>query len=149
MSRFEEGTQEATEVLNEVIDENFHELEGASIKFLFDTKKRKSGGKYISGKLQKTSELTKHLSADNLNPRGHDYILYIDKNIWSEIPRADKKRLIFHYLSYAEIDFEKNEPYKTKNCDFYGFFDELTYNNDDPHWGQRIDQVAESIYEKD
>lgn len=149
MSRFEEPTQEAEEILNEVIEENFPILEGAAIKVLFDSKKKKSGGKYEIARIQKCNELMRHLSADNIVPNGRDYIMYIDKNVWNEIPRADKKRLMFHELCHTDVDFEKNDPYKIRSHSIEGFHEEMDYNSDDPKWGERLAQVAESIYEKD
>lgn len=149
MSRFEEATQEAQEILNEVTEESFPVLEGAIIKVLFDTKKKKSGGKYELGRIQKCNELMRHLSADNFHPNGYDYIIYIDKNVWQEIPREDKKRLVFHELCHTEVDFEKTEPYRVRGHTIEGFHEEVDYNQDDPEWGQRLANIAESVYEKD
>lgn len=149
MSRFEEPTKEAEEILNEVLEESFPVLEGAAIKILFDTKKKKSGGKYEIARIQKCNELMRHLSANNINPNGHDYIMYVDGNIWNEIPRSDKKRLIYHELSHTDVDFEKNDPYKLRGHEIEGFHSELEYNKDDPQWGDRLAQIAESIYEKE
>ena len=149
MPRFEEVTEEVNEILQEVIEENFPQLEGAAIKSIFDTKKRKSGNDYTLGRTKKCSEFEKYLSADNIHPNGYNYFIYLDKNTWSEIPRSDKKRLLFHELCHMEVDFEKKDPYMTKKHEIEGFHAELEYNKDDPDWGQRLANIAESIYEKE
>ncbi len=148
-SRFEDASEELKSILDEVIEESFPILEGAAVKPIFDTKKRKSGGEYTLAQIHKCSEIQKHLSADNMRPNGYDYFVYVDKNVWNEIPRSDRKRLLFHELCHTDVDFERKDPYKTRNHTITGFHEEIEYNKDDPEWGERLSNIASSIYEKE
>lgn len=148
-SRFEDAPQEVEKMVEDMIETHFPELEGAAINIVFDTKKRKSGGQYVLGRLQKTNDLMRHLSQSNDHPNGLDYILYLDKNIFNELNSSDKNRLIFHELCHADVDFEKSSPYNIKDHEFSGFFSELEYNQDDTKWEERIMEIASSIYEKE
>lgn len=147
MSRFEEGSQEAINIMNKLIENQFSYLSNATIEVVFDTKKRKSKGQYVLGRLQKANDLMKYLSSSNIYPDGIDYILYLDKNVFESLNENDKKRIIFHELCHAEMDAEASDPWKLKDHEFAGFYSELDYNRDDPRWSERIGAVAQSIYE--
>jgi len=150
MSRYEESTQEPYDIMKEVIEENweFQSLSQANIHIIFDTKKKKDGDKYVFARIQSTSELQKYLSADRDCPDGHDYLIYIDKNIWDNIEKPDKKRLIFHELCHCNVDHDKKDPYKTRPHEIEQFGAEIKFNEDDPRWSLRVAEIASSIYDK-
>ena len=148
MSRYVEATQEPYDIMKEVIEENweFEKLGQANIHIIFDTKKKKDGDKYVFARVQSTSELQRYLSADKDCPDGYHYIVYIDKNVWDNIERADKKRLVFHELCHCDVDMDKKDPYKTRPHEIEQFEAEIKYNEDDPRWGLRLAEIAASIY---
>lgn len=148
-SRFENAGAEVVQMVEDMVEEQFPQLEGAAINVVFDTKKRKSGGQYVLGRLQKTNDLMRYLSESDEHPNGFDYILYLDKNVFNELSTSDKNRLIFHELCHADVDFEKNDPYRIRNHEIEGFFAELDYNQDDRQWDQRVATIASSVHEKD
>jgi len=148
-SRFEEATSDVTNKVQEVIRSKFPSLGGANIEVVMDTKKRKTGGKYVLVKLDKTSPIVRHISADNTNPDGVDYILYIDKTVYTELSDKDRERIIAHGLYHADCDFEKEMPYNVRKPTVQTFYEEISDNSDDERWAERLDLMAESIYDRE
>ena len=149
MSRFEEATTEVINKVQEVIRNKFPQLNGCKIEIVMDTKKRKSGGKFVLVKLDKTSPIIRHVTADNSNPEGVDYILYLDKTVYEEMSDDDKTRIIAHGLYHAEVDFEKEIPYGVRKPTVQTFYEEIADNQDDARWAERLDLMAEGIYERE
>lgn len=146
--RFEEADQHTVDFVNEVINEDFISLAGAKIKVLFDQKKRKSGGKYVLGRMQKANDLIRTLTKeDGTAEEGYDYILYLDIAVWESIDDTDKKRLVRHELCHCDVNFDRSVPYGLKDHEVQDFFSEIEYNREDPRWGERLATIAESIYE--
>jgi len=77
MNRYEDVTADEYAVLKEVRERHFSELAGAEIKMIFDTKKKKSGGKIILARIKKPNEVEKYLCPDPV-----DYIVFIDQHAW-------------------------------------------------------------------
>ena len=149
VNRFEEATNDVIDKVNEVIRNKFPQLNGVSIEVVMDLKKRKSGGSYVLVKLDKSSAILRHISADNINPEGVDYILYIDKTVWIELSERDRERVIAHGLYHTDCDFEKEIPYNVRKPTVQTFYEEIADNQDDDRWAERLDLVAESIYDRD
>ena len=105
-SRFEEATSDVVNKVQEVIRAKFPSLNGSNIEVVMDLKKRKSGGNYVLVKLDKASPILRHISADNSNPEGVDYIMYLDKTVYVELNDRDKERVIAHGLHPADRDWE-------------------------------------------
>lgn len=146
-SRFEEATTDVVEKVQYVIRNKFPQLNGCNIEVVMDLKKRKSGGKFVLVNLQKATPILKHISANNANPDGVDYILYIDKLVYTELSDRDKERLIAHGLYHADVDFEKENPYATRKATVQTFYEEIQDNEDDARWSERFDLMAESLYD--
>jgi len=148
MSRYEQATTDVYKIMNDLIGDHFSYLAGANIEILFDTKKKKKDGRYRLGAIQTTNDLTKFLTmSDEGTPA--DYIMYLDKEVFTSIDDADKKRIIFHELCHCSVDLESKNPYKVRDHEIQGFYDELKFNEDDPKWTQRLSTIAESIHEDD
>jgi len=148
-SRFEEAPSQVVNKVKEVIRDKFPVLNGCNIEVVMDLKKRKSGGTYTLVKLDKASPILRHISADNTNPEGVDYILYLDKTVYDEMIDRDKVRIISHGLHHADCDFEKEMPYGVRKPTVQTFYEEISENADDDRWSERLDLMAESIYDRD
>lgn len=149
MSRFEEATSDVINKVQEVIRSKFPSLNGVNIEIVMDTKKRKNGGTYVLVKLEKASPILRHISADNINPDGVDYILYLDKNVYNEMSERDRVRIISHGLYHSDCDFEKEVPYGVRKPTVQTFYEEIADNTDDAKWAERLDIMAESIYDRE
>lgn len=147
-SRFEEATTDVAEKVRQVIRDKFPQLNGCNIEIVMDTKKRKSGGKFVLVKLDKTSPIIRHVTADNSNPEGVDYILYLDKTVYQEMNDTDRERVIAHGLYHADANFEKDIPYGVRKPTVQTFYEEIADNSDDARWAERLDLMAEGIYER-
>jgi hypothetical protein len=144
--RFEDVTSDVERLVAKLIDEQFPALEGAVIKVLFDTKKRKAGGRYVIGRIKKANDEMKALAAneDGVPP---DYVLFLDKNVWQVIDDRDKERVIFHELNHCEVKFDSENQYRIKDHEIQGFYSETDFNADDIRWSERLGAVAEHVYD--
>ena len=154
MKRFCPIDRDTKMIVNSIIEKDFKYLLGANIAILFDSKKSKKSGRYIPGKFKKTNDIERYLSTEYLNEyenpsHGYDYLMLIDENIFEKIDQKDKIRLIRHLLEFADIDYEADNPYKIRDPEVSTWFKELEFNKDDPTWYQRIEGVAESIYDSE
>jgi len=150
MIRFTDVDTDTKKMINEIISKDFSHLTQAKIKMIFDQKKRKTGGRYQLGKMQKSNDLIRYLtSREALDPEGFDYLMFIDENVFEALEQMDKVRLVRHLLQYADIDFEAEKPYKIRKEEVITWYDELEYNKDDPKWFERLEVIAESIYNQE
>jgi len=148
--RYEEVTEEATKLLDEVLTKHFAELRNAKIIMLFDVKKRTSGGRVVLGRIMKTNDLLRHLTKNEAEAiEGYDYIVTLDKQAWDAIGHEDRVRLLRHELrhTYYDIESEAN-PYRLLDHSITDFYEEVELNKDDPRWRERVATVVADIYEQ-
>jgi Putative phage metallopeptidase len=148
--RYEEVTEEATRLLDEVETKHFPELRNAKIIMLFDLKKRTTGGRVVLGRIMRTNDLLRHLTKDEAEAiEGYDYIITLDKQAWDAIQREDKIRLLRHELRHAYFDIESEvNPYRLIDHSITDFYEEVELNKDDPRWRERVATVVADIYEQ-
>jgi len=148
--RYEEVTEEAKKLLNEVEAKHFPELRNAKIIMLFDLKKRTSGGRVVLGRIMKTNDLLRHLTRDEaVAVEGYDYIVTLDKQGWDAINKEDRVRLLRHELRHTFYDTESEaNPYRLIDHSITDFYEEVELNKDDPRWRERVATVVADIYEQ-
>lgn len=149
MSRYLDCGNDVYKMLGKIQDEHFSDLRSAKIKCIFDTKKRKSGGKVVLASIRKASPLIKHFTADEAPEDGFDYILTIDEKVWKHTDEKDKERLIRHELRHTFIDDEAKDPYKIVPHDIEDFVAEVKLNVDDPGWANRVVNLISDIYDQE
>jgi len=149
MSRYLDCGKDVYKVLEKIQEKHFSDLRSAKIKCIFDTKKRKSGGKVVLASIRKASPLIKHFTADEAPEDGFDYILTIDEKVWKHTDEKDKERLIRHELRHTFIDDEAKDPYKLVPHDYEDFKAELELNKEDPLWSERIACLVSDIYDQE
>lgn len=149
MGRYSEPTQEVWDIIGKIIDDHFPYLANCHIMVLMDSKKRKSREKYIFASIKQLNEKERYLSADNYVTEGYDFLLTIDENVFDNIVVDDKIRLLRHELRHISYDPDNKKPFKVRDHDFCDFKEEIELNKDDPMWGEKLSEIAESIYEKD
>lgn len=149
--RYEDVTDEEMGLFNQVLDEFFPELVNVKIKVLFDNKKRMAKGKPVIGRIQKTNDLTRHLTKDDVyDNEGFDYMLYLDKITFQHIETKDKIRIIRRQLRHIFVDPESpKNPYKLVSFDVEDFYSELELNKEDIRWAERVMEVALALYDED
>lgn len=148
--RYEDVTDDVTDMLKQIRTTHFPELKNAKIKVLFDVKKRQSGGMLVLGRIMKTNDLLRHLTMDQIDAvEGYDYIITLDKLCWQSITDEDRARIIRHELrhTYFDIDVD-NSPYKLQNHTIADFYEEVENNKDDPRWRERVARLVHDIYEQ-
>ena len=146
--RFEDVTNDVIKIVDDMVNEKFPELRTANITVLFDTKKRKSGGRFIIGRIKKANDEIKALATDQ-NGIAPDYVLFLDKMVFLALEDIDKKRVIKHELYHTDYDSEVENPYKIKDHEIQTFYSEIEDNKDDPRWVERISTIADHIYDPD
>ena len=150
MIRFENSGEDVVKLANSIQEELFPELMNVKIKYLFDLKKRTSGGKIILGRCQKTDDLVKYFSIEEArDAEGYQYIITLDKVAWDNINNINKIRLLRHELRHILV-FEKEEKviYKIYPHDIEDFICEIELNTDDPRWALRIGTLVADIYKQ-
>lgn len=148
--RFDEVTEEAIRLLDEVQSKHFPELKNAKIIMLFDLKKRTSGGRVVLGRIMKTNDLLRHLTKNEaVAIEGYDYIITLDKQGWDAIGDDDRVRVLRHELRHTYYDIEsENNPYRLMDHSITDFYEEVELNKDDPRWRERVATVVADIYEQ-
>jgi len=148
--RFEDASSDAYEIMRSVQSDHFPELAGCNIKIIFDSKKRTSGGKITLGSIQKPNELTRFFTIDESGTdEGFDYIMRLDKKCWDLATNEDKVRLIRHELRHTDVDFDATTPYKVRGHTIEDFYSEVSLNEDEPRWGQRLAESTMAAYEQE
>jgi hypothetical protein len=148
--RFDDGSEEAYEIMHAVRERHFPELAGCNIKIIFDSKKRMTGGKIVLGSIQKPNELTRFfMIPESGTDEGFDYVVRLDKKCWDLIDPEDKKRLMRHELKHTSVDFDATTPYKIRGHTIEDFYSEITLNEDDPRWAERAAQSTLAAYEQE
>jgi len=143
--RFEEATEDVYNLLHKIIDEHFVELRTAVFLVMFDLKKRVSKGKYVIARIKKTNDELKAFTMDD-NGVPADYIMFIDKNIYTNIDERDKERIIFHELCHCDVG---EETFNIKDHEIQGFYAEIDFNSDDTRWSERLLTIADHLYSAD
>jgi hypothetical protein len=148
--RYEEVTEEARKLLDEVQATHFPELKNAKIIMLFDLKKRTSGGRVVLGRIMKTNDLLRHLTKNEaVAIEGYDYIVSLDKQGWDAIGHDDRVRVLRHELRHTHYDIESEaNPYRLIDHSITDFYEEVELNKDDPRWRERVVTVVADIYEQ-
>jgi Zn-dependent peptidase ImmA (M78 family) len=150
MTRYEDAGQDVKDLAKEIIAEFMPELRSVKINYLYDLKKRKSGGFYTLARCQKSNDLIKYLTIDESgDEEGYQYIIYLDKMIWNNIEKPDKIKLLRHELRHVWIDPDAKSPYKLCDHDVSDFYEEIELNVDDPRWSERLSGLVESLYEQE
>lgn len=150
MSRYVETPSSVLEIVKQVREEHFPQLENCNIKVLMDSKKKMSGGKIVFAYVKKANQVEKFLTADEIVNNGVDIFMFIDSNIFYNISEGDKVRLIRHELRHIFYDPESTEsPYKIIDHDVTDFRVEIELNQDEPMWGERVSEIAAAVYAKD
>jgi len=146
MIRFEEANEEANNIMNNIINEHFPELSDATIKILFDTKKRTYGDKIVLGRISGANDLVRRLTDDEAED-GCDYVMFLDKVAFEAIPETDKIRLIRHELRHCRVSVgSESIKYSVIPHDIEDFAQEVKLNSDDVDWAKRVVTLASDIY---
>ena len=148
-NRFEDADEATVNMVRTVVQDDFPQLLNANFSIVFDNKKRMKGGAYTLGRMKKTNETERLLSATNVMEDGFDYILFLDRVVFTAAEDSDKIRLIRHELQHCQVDMEKDQPYLLRDHEVTDFYEEIEHNKDDPRWGERLAVMAESIYSAD
>jgi hypothetical protein len=148
--RYEEVTDDALRLLDEVQTKHFPELKNAKIIMLFDLKKRTSGGRIVLGRIMKTNDLLRHLTKNEaVAVEGYDYIITLDRQGWDAIGQEDRIRVLRHELRHTYYDIESEDnPYRLVDHSITDFYEEVDLNKDDPRWRERVATVVADIYEQ-
>jgi hypothetical protein len=134
--------------MESVRKQHFPYLDSATIKVLFDTKKRKKGGKIVLGRMLKANDLIRRLT-DDLAEEGCDYIMFLDQVVFENIPDKDKVRLVRHELRHCLVVGTEEKPkYKLVPHDIEDFEVEIKLNADNVGWASKAAQVAIDIYKQ-
>lgn len=136
-------------LLNEIIKEYFTDLINAKFQIIFYNKLKKSRGKIVFAFIKKASRVEKFFSKEIIGGEGYDYIVFLDKGIWENIEKDDKIRLMRHELRHCFVNSEKDDSYFLIGHDLEDFIAEVELNKDDIRWGQRVAEIAVSVYEKE
>jgi hypothetical protein len=150
--RYEEVIGNVEILFNEVKNMHFPELRNVQILILLDTKKCKSKGKLVLGRIKKATDVERYLTSDEMPvgttgpEEGYDFIMFLDKNMTIHCADEDIKRIIRHELRHIFIT-ETGKltliPHSLED-----FYEEVDLNADDPRWAPRVAEMVSLIYEQ-
>jgi len=150
--RYEEATIGVDDLFEEVRAQYFPELANVDVMILLDTKKNKSKGKLVLGKIKKATDVERYLTSEEMPvgttypEEGYDYIMFLDKVMVNFCDDNDVKRIIRHELRHIFIT-ERGKlvlvPHSLED-----FYEEVELNNDDPRWAPRVSEMVTLIYEQ-
>ena len=144
INRYEDVTLAEYTILREIRESLFSELSGAEIKLVFDTKKKKSGGKIVLARIKKPSEVEKFLCVDPV-----DYIIFLDQNAWMLSDQDDRIRLMRHELRHTDVDPAAKKPYKLRAHTVEDFYTEISLNQNKPRWAEELALMVDMKYDED
>lgn len=147
MSYFD-ANESTKELFEKVKNEYFPELLNADFFLVFRDNKSSSKGNVVIASIKKPDKLLKFKTEDEVEG-GYDYVIVIDGNIYNELSEEDKIRIFRHQLRHCDVDNEKDDPYRLKDHDVEDFYEEIELNKDDPRWKERVNTIAESVYDKE
>lgn len=142
-SRYTSAPTNVQRMIDNIKSKRFTTIKHAKIKALYDTKAKKTKGKYRIGELKLADDFIKYFS-EILEEIPYDYVMIFDQALMDEIQKKDTKRVIFHELCHGFKD--DNGVYKLVPHDFEGFYEELDYNKDDPDWKLRLSNKLELLH---
>ena len=149
MSRFEDAPKQTIDFVENVLNQNFPELQGCLMKVMYDNKKRKSGGRLVLGRMKKTNDELKAFATDE-NGNAYDYIMFLDRLVCDNIEEKDREKLVFHELSHCLVDNESTtDIYKIRDHEIQTFYSEIEFCHNDPRWLERVSAIAASLYDPD
>lgn len=143
--RFEEVSNDVYLLMEDVINTEMRHLAEAQICILYDNKKRKSGDRYVLGRIKSTSE---ELKAFAVNEHGqmYDYVMFLDKEVFLRIGDEDRKALIYHELCHCKVT-EGENPYKIQGHEIETFYSEIDRNRDNPRVFERLGAIAAAVHD--
>lgn len=147
MSRYEKANETVIGSVEEIKKEYFPELVNCYITTIMDTKKKKVNGELAFARIKKANDIEKYLSFDEKTFDSTDFFLFIDKNIYEEVPESYREKIIRHELRHVLYDSSKKDPYSIIDHDVKDFKAELQLNKDDPDWKEQATEIANMIYE--
>ena len=130
-SRYEIAPPWVRGLVAEVRQEFFKALEEAEILPLFDRQPRKVRGQYVMATLRKAGDMHNALGSAFAGLGWH-YVLILDKTIFMRLSDEDRRLLLRHELSHAEVVVHESgdETYTFRGHDYELFSWEL----DLPDW---------------
>ncbi len=143
--RFEDVGNQYYLLMEEVIAKEHRHLAEASICILFDMQKRKTGDKYVLGRIKATND---ELKAFAVSDDGimYDYIMFLDKEVCLRVSDEDIKSLMYHELCHCKVT-EGANPYKIQGHEIETFYSEIERNKDNPRWSERMVTIAASVHD--
>lgn len=148
MSRFEDAPSQTSNFVEDVMNNHFPELQGSLIKVMYDTKKRKSGGRYVFARIKKTNDELKAFATNDAG-QPYDYVMFLDKALWDALSESDREKIVFHELCHCQVDLNSNDQYKIKDHEIQTFYAEIEFVREDPRWLERVDAICDSVHDPD
>ena len=149
MNRYEDVTPDVLELAKKIQKEYFPENETVSVKYLFDTKEKKSEGRTVLGTCQKASDLVRLLTKDEVEDlEGFAYIIYLDKLAYTNMNEEDKIRLIRHEQRHIHFDLDATKQYKINPHNVEDFIEEIELNKEDISWATKNAAIVSAMYEQ-
>lgn len=146
-SRFEDAPHQVSNFVDDIRERHFPALDAAIVKVMFDTKKRKSGTRYVFARIKKTNDELKAFAVNEAG-QAYDYVMFIDKLLWEAMEPLDQERLVFHEFCHCVTDFDSNtNQYKIQDHEIQTFYAEIEFCKDDPRWAERVAVIAESVHD--
>jgi hypothetical protein len=80
-----------------------------------------------------------------------DYVIILDKVCWQATGDRDRERILRHELRHTFYDIEEEDStkaYRLMDHTITDFYEEITLNNDDPRWRERLATMTADMYDQ-
>ena len=144
--RFEECSDDVYQLMEDVIENEQRHVREAAICLIYDLKKRKSGEKYIIGRIKATGEELKTFAVNEAGQM-YDYIMFLDKEVFLRISDEERKAVIYHELCHCKVTDSEINPYKIQGHEIETFYSEIDRNQSDPRLWERLGAIASAVHD--
>ena len=146
MTRYRDDDGSLREVFDNVIKDNFPFMVNASVKLMYDTKKKVSKGRAILGTCKLARDMERFLTKNEVE-YGYDFFIIIDFKAWSNASKEDRFRLMRHECRHMTTNNQGD--FALLPHDVEDFSMEIGLNTDKPLWAVNLAEIIEAVYEQE
>jgi hypothetical protein len=146
MTRYIDDDGSLREVFDKVVKDNFPFMVNATVKLMYDTKKKVSRGRVILGTCKLARDMEKFLTKNEVE-YGYDFFIIMDFKAWSFATDDDRVRLMRHECRHMTTNNQGD--FALLPHDVEDFSMEISLNSDKALWAVHLAEITEAAYDQE